>query len=241
MDFESYIGKEKQLLARIERERAEMNSHEPDAWRGNYELAADEIKLLRAGDYVKGAAEMAADAIVALDERMAQLKRAEGEVNAKNTAFLKRVAEFDARYAEVTAALSKEAAALQARDAELTKRIETAQQALLDLGRGAEKTLREVSGKSEKGVRETAERTDLSLRQASERAEGRIREMSEATEANLKDISQATRTEVDQLVSSLKAAQAEFEASINEKLEQDKQTLEKIKFMISTMSDIIKT
>ena len=64
----SYIGKERQLLSRIERERAELNSHEPDAWRGNYQMAADEIKLLRAGDYVREASGMAADAIAALDQ-----------------------------------------------------------------------------------------------------------------------------------------------------------------------------
>jgi hypothetical protein len=256
MDFESYIGKERQLLNRMERERAEMNSHEPDAWRGNYQLAADEIKLLRAGDYVNGASEMAADAIMALDERMGQLRQIEAEANAKNETFLKRVeaweTKFDVRYAEVMAAMAREMAALEARNVELTKRIEAAEIALQENGRKTEKKLADASGKSEKSLtdisarsekslKETAERTESSIRQTSERVEGSIREMSEITEARLKDISRTTHAEVDQLVGSLKAAQAEFEASINEKLEQDKQTLEKIKFMISTMSDIIKT
>ncbi|HEY3273207.1 MAG TPA: hypothetical protein VGJ92_05560 [Methanocella sp.] len=245
MDFESYIGKERQLLGRIERERAEMNSHEPDAWRGNYQLAADEIKLLRAGDYVNSASEMAADAIVALDERMAQLRQIEAEANAKNEMFLKRVeaweTKFDARYAEVMTGMAREMAAMTDRNAQLTQRIETAEKSLQEIGKKTEKNILDVGGKSEKSLRETADRTELSIRQASERAEASVREMSEVTEANLKDISKATYSDVDRLVSSLKAAQAEFEASINEKLEQDKQTLEKIKFMISTMSDIIKT
>ncbi len=256
MDFESYIGKERQLLSRIERERAEMNSHEPDAWRGNYQLAADEIKLLRAGDYVNSASEMAADAIVALDERMAVLRQIEAEANAKNETFLKRVeaweTKFDLRYSEVMAAMAREMATLADRNAQLTQRIEEAEKSLLEIGKNTEKSLIDAGGKSEKNLmdisarsekslKETAERTELSIRQASERAESSIREMSEITEANLKDISKATYSDVDRLVGSLKAAQAEFEASINEKLEQDKQTLEKIRFMISTMSDIIKT
>jgi hypothetical protein len=222
-----------------------MNSHEPDAWRGNYKLAADEIKLLRAGDYVNSASEMAADAIVALDERMAQLRQIEAEANAKNETFLKRVeaweTKFDVRYAEVMAGMAREMAAMEARNAQLTQRIETAERNLQEIGKKTEKGILDVGGKSEKSLKENAERTELIIRQASERAETSIKEMSEITEANLKDISKATYSDVDRLVSSLKAAQAEFEASINEKLEQDKQTLEKIKFMISTMSDIIKT
>jgi hypothetical protein len=245
MDFESYIGKERQLLSRIERERAEMNSHEPDAWRGNYQLAADEIKLLRAGDYVDSASEMAADAIVALDERMVVLRQIEAEANAKNETFLKRVeaweTKFDLRYSEVMAAMAREMATMTDRNAQLTKRVEAAEKSMLEIGRKSEKSLLEISNKSEKNLKETAERTELSIRQASEHAETSIKEMSEMTAANLKDISKATYSDVDRLVSSLKAAQAEFEASINEKLEQDKQTLEKIRFMISTMSDIIKT
>lgn len=245
MDFESYIGKERQLLSRIERERAEMNSHEPDAWRGNYQLAADEIKLLRAGDYVNSASEMAADAIVALDERMAVLRQIEAGANAKNETFLKRVeaweTKFDLRYAEVMAAMAREMATMTDRNARLTQRVEEAEKNLREIDRNAEKSLLEISTRSEKSLKETAERTEASIRQSSERAESSIKEMSEITEANLKDISKATYSDVDRLVGSLKAAQVEFEASINEKLEQDKQTLEKIRFMISTMSDIIKT
>jgi hypothetical protein len=245
MDFESYIGKERQLLGRLERERAEMNSHEPDAWRGNYQLAEDEIKLLRAGDYVSSTSEIAADTIVALDERMAQLRQIETEAKARNETFLKRVegweTKFDMRYAEVMAAMAREMAALDARNAVLTKHIETAERNLQEIGRKTEKTLLEISTRSEKSLKETAERTESNIRQSSERAEGSIKEMSEITEASLKGISKATYSDVDRLLGSLKSAQAEFESSINEKLEQDKQTLEKIKFMISTMSDIIKT
>lgn len=256
MDFESYIGKERQLLNRIERERAEINSHEPDAWRGNYKLTADEIKILRAGDYVREASGMAADTIAALDERMSRLKQIEAEANAKNETFLKRVeaweTKFDQRYAEVMAAIAREMTALEARSAQLTQRIEAAEKSLQEISQRSESTLREVGSSSEKSLidiganadrslRETAEQTELIIRQASERAESSIKEMSENTEASIKDLCKATYAEVDRMVSSLKAAQAEFEASINEKLEQDKQTLEKIKFMISTMSDIIKT
>ena len=43
------------------------------------------------------------------------------------------------------------------------------------------------------------------------------------------------------MVASLKDTQKDFESSINEKLEQDKQTIDRIKYMLSTMSDIIKT
>jgi ElaB/YqjD/DUF883 family membrane-anchored ribosome-binding protein len=233
-----------------------MNSHEPDAWRGNYQLAADEIKLLRAGDYVNSASGMAADAIVALDERMSQLRQIEAEANTKNETFLKRVeaweTKFDLRYAEVMAGMAREMAAMEARNAQLTQRIEAAEHNLQDIGKKTEKVILDVSARSEKNLmdigtrsekslKETAERTEGNIRQSSEQAQVSIKEMSEITEANLKDISKATYSDVDRLVSSLKAAQVEFESSINEKLEQDKQTLEKIKFMISTMSDIIKT
>ncbi len=212
MDFESYIGKERQLLSRIERERAEMNSHEPDAWKGNYQMAADEIKLLQAGDYVMDAAGTAADAIAALDERMTELRQIEAGANARNETFLKRVeaweTKFDMRYAEVMASMAREMAAMEARNAELTKRIEAAEQNLQDITR-----------KSENSIRETRE----------------------IAETSLKDVSSAEAAYIDRLVGSLRAAQSQFEASISEKLEQDKQTLEKIKFMIATMNDIIKT
>ncbi|MGA9138797.1 MAG: hypothetical protein WBZ29_01135 [Methanocella sp.] len=234
MDFESYIGKERQLLGRIEKERAELNSHEPNAWEGNYRLAADEIKLLKAGDYVNRASETAADAIVTLDERMSQLRKLESDASARNETFLKRVGEwetkFDARYSEVMAAMAREMAALEARNAQLTQRIEA-----------AERNLNGICNRSEKSMHETGELTERNLRQASERAEASIKEMSEITEANMKDISKATTADVDRLVGSLKNAQAEFEANVNEKLEQDRQTLERIKYMITAMNEIIKT
>lgn len=234
MDFESYIGKERQLLGRIEKERAELNSHEPNAWEGNFRLAADEIKLLKAGDYVNHAAERAADAVGALDERMGQLKRLEGNANARNEAFLKRVADwetkFDARYAEAMAAMAREMTALETHNAELTRRIEA-----------AEHNLAEIGSTSEKNVHEIGDSVEWNLRQSSERTEAGIREMSEKTEANLKELHQATAADIDRLVSSLKSAQAEFEASVNEKLEQDRQTLERIKYMITAMNEIIKT
>jgi hypothetical protein len=245
MDFESYIGKERQLLGRIEKERTELNSHEPNAWEGNYRLAADEIKLLKAGDYVYSASEMAADAVVALDERMSQLRQLEGDASARNEAFLKRVSDwetkFDARYSEVMAAMAREMAALEARNTGLTKRIETAERNLIDISGKSEKSLKDISSRSEKSIREMGEQAELNLRQATERAEGSIKEMSEITEANLKDTSKATTADVDRLVGSLKSAQAEFEASVNEKLEQDRQTLERIKYMITAMNEIIKT
>ncbi len=245
MDFESYIGKERQLLGRIEKERAELNSHEPNAWEGNYGLAADEIKLLKAGDYVNRASGMAADAVVTLDDRLSQLRQIEGDASARNEAFLKRVSEwetkFDVRYSEVMAAMAREMAALEARNAQLTQRIETAEQNLGEISRNAESTLRGISGKSEKSMREIGEQTEQNLRQASERTEASIKEMSEITEANMKDISKSTAADVERLVSSLKSAQAEFEANVNEKLEQDRQTLERIKYMITAMNEIIKT
>jgi DNA anti-recombination protein RmuC len=245
MDFESYIGKERQLLGRIEKERAELNSHEPNAWEGNYKLAADEIKLLKAGDYVNSASETAAGAIATMDERMSQLRKLDGDASARNEAFLKRVDEwetkFDARYSEVMAAMAREMAALEARNTQLTQRIETAERNLGEISRNAESALRGISSKSEKSMREIGELTEQNLRQASERAEASIREMSEITGANMKDLSKTTAEDVERLVCSLKNAQAEFEASVNEKLEQDRQTLERIKFMITAMNEIIKT
>jgi ElaB/YqjD/DUF883 family membrane-anchored ribosome-binding protein len=245
MDFESYIGKERQLLGRIEKERAELNSHEPNAWEGNYRLAADEIKLLKAGDYVNGASGMAADAVVALDERMSQLRQLEGDASARNEMFLKRVSEwetkFDVRYSEVMAAMAREMTALEARNAELTSRIETAERNLKEISSKSENNLIDIGTKSEKTIHEIGERTEWNLRQASERVEGSIKETSELTAANLKEISRATTEDVDRPVGSLKSAQAEFEASVNEKLEQDRLTLERIKYMITAMNEIIKT
>ncbi|OPY28086.1 MAG: hypothetical protein A4E28_01725 [Methanocella sp. PtaU1.Bin125] len=256
MDFESYIGKERQLLGRIEKERTELNSHEPDAWEGNYRLAADEIKLLKAGDYVNTATETAGEAIVALDGRMSQLRQIEGDASARNEAFLKRVTEwetkFDARYSEVMSAMAREMAAFETRNAQLTQRIETAERnlkeisskaekALIDTGSKSEKALIDTSSQSEKNLKEIAGQAEQNLRQASERSEKSIKESSDRAEANLKEISKATAADIERLVGSLKSAQAEFEASVNEKLEQDKQTLERIRYMITAMNEIIKT
>lgn len=223
MDFESYIGRERQLLARIERERAELNSHEPRAEAGNYQLAEDEIRLLKSGDYVTNASELAADVVKALDERMVLLKHLEESASTRNETFVKRVGEwetrFDVRYVELMEKINKEMAALDARNAELSRKIEVAERNMKDIGASAEE----------------------SLSTARQQAEADIRSISESTEASLKDISKATTGDVDRLVDSLRRAQAEFETSVNEKLENDKQTIERIKYMITAMNEIIKT
>ena len=223
MDFESYIGRERQLLARIERERAELNSHEPRAETGNYQLAEDEIRLLKAGDYVAGASEVAADAVAALDERISALRKAEHEANARNETFVRRVAEwetkFDARYAELTGKIAREMAALESRNAELTRTIEEAEQSMRH------------------GAASVAE----ALNRARQQSVADIETLSEATEASLREISEATTADVDRRIESLRQAQATFEAAVNEKLENDKQTIERIKYMITAMNEIIKT
>ena len=63
----------------------------------------------------------------------------------------------------------------------------------------------------------------------------------EAAESGFKQSSDSAYADLKQMVASLKETQIDFESSINEKLEQDKQTIDRIKYMLSTMSDIIKT
>jgi vacuolar-type H+-ATPase subunit I/STV1 len=234
MDFESYIGRERQLLARIERERAELNSHEPRAETGNYQLAEDEIRLLKAGDYVAGASEVAADAVAALDERISALRKAEHEANARNEAFVRRVAEwetkFDARYAELTGKIAREMAALESRNAELTRTIEEAEQSMRHGAASVAEALNRARHQSEANIRHLSEATEANIRQ-----------LSGTSEASLREISEATTADVDRRIESLRQAQAAFEAAVNEKLENDKQTIERIKYMITAMNEIIKT
>ena len=219
MDFESYIGRERQLLARIDRERAELNAHEPNAERGNYQLVGDELRLLQAGEVVEQAAEQAAAAAKLLDERLTRLRQSEEMVNARTDTFLKRVgdweAKFDARYAEAMEKMAHEMAALEARSAESMKKI-AGEMAALE-ARNAELTRRIEAAKAD------------------------VRDLSEVAEANLRDLGRTTTADLDRAIEELRQAQAEFEASVNAKLESDQQTIERIKFMLSTMSEIIKT
>ncbi len=46
MDFEKYIGKEKQLLTRLEKERASIDAYERRSNAGSLDMAEDEMKLL---------------------------------------------------------------------------------------------------------------------------------------------------------------------------------------------------
>jgi hypothetical protein len=105
---------------------------------------------------------------------MAKLKQIEAEAVAKNETFLKRVdaweTKFDQRYAEIMAAMAREMAAMEAKNVQLTQRIETAERNMQEISRKAESTLQDISSKSEKSLKETAGRTEQTIRQAGERA-----------------------------------------------------------------------
>lgn len=207
MDFESYIGKERQLISRLDRERSGINAYEKRSDQGSLDLTEDEIKLLRMGRFLKSQIEMANESSRMLDEKMARLKASEDKAELKNAELVLRIVEwensFDARYKELMGKVESEIKAMESQNMEFQRLIKEQEQIF------------------------AARNVELS-------------DKVESAEKSFKATSDSTYAEINQLVSSLKEAQKEFELSVNEKLEQDKMTIEKIKYMISTMSDIIK-
>ena len=208
MDFEKYIGKEKQLLTKLERERAALGVYERRGNSGTLDLAEDEIKLLQAGKLVKQHIDVATEASKALDERALKLKAMQDELNTKNAELQLRISEWEAafngRYNELMNKVDTEVKALEIRNKELVAF--TRAQEEIFAARNVELT-------------------------------NKI----EAAESGFKQSSDSAYADLKQMVGSLKDTQKDFESSINEKLEQDKQTIDRIKYMLSTMSDIIKT
>jgi hypothetical protein len=208
MDFEKYIGKEKQLLSKLEREQAALSAYERRGNAGTLDLAEDEIKLIQSGRFVKQHIEAASEASKALDERAVKLKEMQDELNTKNAELQLRISEwensFDGRYNELMNKVDSEVKALEIRNKDL-----------IAFTRAQENIF-------------TARNTELTSK-------------IEAAETGFKQSSDSAYADLKQMVTSLKDAQKDFESSINEKLEQDKQTIDRIKYMLSTMSDIIKT
>jgi len=68
-----------------------------------------------------------------------------------------------------------------------------------------------------------------------------ITSKADASEAGIRQASDNAYQEMSDILVSMKKAQKEFETSISGKLEEDKQTIDRIKYMLSTMSDIIKS
>jgi hypothetical protein len=60
-------------------------------------------------------------------------------------------------------------------------------------------------------------------------------------EAAIRQTSDNAYHELSDILISIKKAQKDFETSVSGKLEEDKQTIDRIKYMLSTMSDIIKS
>jgi hypothetical protein len=208
MDFEKYIGKEKQLLSRLERERASLDAYERRGNAGSLDYAEDELKLLDTLKLVKEHIAAAEAASRKLDERSDRLIEMEASLNRKNAHTQKRIEEwessFDARYNELLGRVEDEMARLELRNKELLTFVK-AQEDIFN-ARSAE-----LSGKAS------------------------------AAEAGLKQTSDNVYQELSDALVSIKKAQKEFETSISGKLEEDKQTIDRIKYMLSTMSDIIKS
>lgn len=208
MDFEKYIGKEKQLLSKLEREQAALNAYERRGNAGTLDLAEDEIKLIQSGRLLVKHIEAASEASKALDERAVKLKEMQDELSTKNAELQLRISEwensFDGRYNELMNKVDSEVKALEIRNKDLIAF--TKAQEDIFAARNAELTSK-----------------------------------IEAAEKGFKQSSDSAYADLKQMVTSLKDAQKDFESSINEKLEQDKQTIDRIKYMLSTMSDIIKT
>jgi hypothetical protein len=208
MDFEKYIGKEKQLLSRLERERASINAYERRGNAGSLDYAEDELKLLDTLKLVREHISTAETISKELDQRSTQLKELETSINRRNAQTQKRVEEwessFDARYNELLNRVEDEVTGLELRNKELLTFVK-AQEDIFSV-RGAELTNRADVG-------ETA------IKQASDNA----------------------YHELSDILMSIKKAQKDFETSVSGKLEDDKQTIDRIKYMLSTMSDIIKS
>ncbi len=208
MDFEKYIGKEKQLLSRLERERASLNAYERRGNAGSLDYAEDELKLL---DTLRLVREHMADAEAIsreLDERSTRLLEMEASLNRKNAQTQKHIEEwessFDNRYNDLLNRVEADVNNLEVRGKELLAFVK-AQEDIFN-ARSAE-----LTGKSE------------------------------AYEAGLKQASDNSYQELSDVLVSIKKAQKEFETSISGKLEEDKQTIDRIKYMLATMSDIIKS
>ncbi len=208
MDFEKYIGKEKQLLTRLERERAAINAYERRGNAGTLDYAEDELKLLDTLKLVREHIASAEAASTALDDRSARLREIEAALNKKNIQTQKRIEEwessFGVRYNELLNRVEAEIQALEQRNRELLA-FAKAQEEAFD-ARGAE-----LTGKAEAG------------------------------EAGIKQASDNAYQELSDILVSIKKAQKEFETSVSGKLEEDKQTIDRIKYMLSTMGDIIKS
>ncbi len=208
MDFEKYIGKEKQLLTRLERERAAINAYERRGNAGTLDYAEDELKLLDTLKLVREHIASAEAASTALDDRSARLREIEAALNKKNIQTQKRIEEwessFGVRYNELLSRVEAEVQALEQRNRELLT-FAKAQEEAFD-ARGAE-----LTGKAEAG------------------------------EAGIKQASDNAYQELSDILVSIKKAQKEFETSVSGKLEEDKQTIDRIKYMLSTMGDIIKS
>ena len=208
MDFDKYIGKEKQLLSKMDRERTNLEVYERRGNAGTLDLAEDEIKLLQSGKLVRQHMEAAEGTMKALDERAKALQLMQDELNTKNAELQLRISEwegsFGSRYSELMNKVDTEVKALEIRNRELIAFTKAQEESF------------------------NARNTDLTKK-------------IESAEAGFKQSSDSAYADLKQMIGSIKDAQKDFESSINEKLDQDKQTIDRIKYMLSTMSDIIKT
>ncbi|WP_128566964.1 hypothetical protein [Methanocella paludicola] len=208
MDFEKYIGKEKPLLSRLDRDRASLNAYERRGNAGTLDIAEDELKLLDTLKQVKEHIAAAEAASKALDERAQRLKELEESVNRKGAQTQKRIEEwessFDDKYNVLLKRVEDEVGALELRNKELVAFMK-AQEDIFN-----------------------ARSAELSSR-------------ADASEAGIKQASDNAYQEMSDILVSMKKAQKEFETSISGKLDEDKQTIDRIKYMLSTMSDIIKS
>jgi hypothetical protein len=208
MDFEKYIGKEKQLISRLERERTSLNAYERRGNAGSLDIAEDELKLLDTIKMVKEHIASAEAASKAMDERAEKLRELEASVNKKGAQTQKRIEEwessFDVRYNELLKRVEGEVAGLEIRNKEFLTFIK-AQEDIYN-ARSAE-----------------------------------LASKAEASEAGIRQASDNSYHELSDILVSIKKAQREFETSVSGKLEEDKQTIDRIKYMLSTMSDIIKS
>lgn len=208
MDFEKYIGKEKPLLTRLDRERASLNAYERRGNAGTLDYAEDELKLLETLKDVKAQIAAADAATKAMDERSEKLREIEATINQKGAQTQKRIEEwessFDMKYNELLKRVEDDVAALDQRNREFLTFVK-AQEDIFN-ARSAE-----ISSKAD------------------------------ASEAGIKQASDNAYQEMSDILVSMKKAQKEFETSISGKLEEDKQTIDRIKYMLSTMSEIIKS
>jgi len=255
MEFESYIARERQLIARLDRERSDSNSYEQRADVGNYEIVEDEIRLLKAGEYVLNRSEIAADAVMAIDERLAELHRMEDEAGARNSDFLKRVSEwetrFDQRYTEVMNRISRETAGVEARTAELNALIEAADKNIRQISDTAAGNVRTISEASVEEVQKISEATAAQIkvtssstveevRTISQSSVEEMKKISEAATESIRNISDSATGEITRIAGDLKTSQTEFDSSVSDKLTRDKETVERIKHIMQQMNDMIK-